>query len=101
VTPAVKAPRAPAPATTKPTAESRVSVESAPATANPPQGGSSVTDRLAYRVWEAATLVGVSRSKMYELVAAGEVPTMRIGSAVRIPAEALRAWVARHTTKAE
>ena len=50
--------------------------------------------RLAYRVAEAAELVGVSRTKMYELIAAGDMPTIKIGSAVRVPADALREWIA-------
>jgi len=56
-----------------------------------------VTERLAYRVAEAAGLVGISRTKMYELIAAGDMPTIKIGSAVRVPADALREWIAAHT----
>jgi excisionase family DNA binding protein len=52
-----------------------------------------VSERLAYRVAEAAAMVGISRSKMYELIAAGTMPTIRIGTAVRVPADALRAWI--------
>ena len=59
-----------------------------------------VSERLAYRVTEAAAMVGVSRSKMYELIAAGAIPTIRIGTAVRVPAEALRDWIATHTVAA-
>ena len=51
------------------------------------------SDRLAYRVGEAAQMIGISRSKMYELIASGNVPTIKIGASVRIPAEALREWI--------
>jgi excisionase family DNA binding protein len=56
-----------------------------------------VSERLAYRVAEAAAMVGISRSKMYELIAAGTMPTIRIGTAVRVPADALRAWIEQQT----
>lgn len=52
-----------------------------------------MTERLAFRVAEAAEMIGVSRSKMYELIAAGDVKAIRIGTAVRIPADALREWL--------
>ncbi len=52
-------------------------------------------EKLLLRVPEAAALVSISRSKGYELVASGEWPVVRIGRAVRIPVEALRAWVAQ------
>jgi excisionase family DNA binding protein len=56
-----------------------------------------VPERLAYRVSEAAEVVGVSRSKMYELIAAGIVPAVRIGGSVRVPVEALKKWIAEQT----
>ena len=53
--------------------------------------------RLAFRVAEAADMIGVSTSKMYELLAAGTVPSVRIGCSVRVPADALKQWIAEHT----
>jgi excisionase family DNA binding protein len=53
--------------------------------------------RLAFRVAEAADMIGVSPSKMYELLAAGTVPSVRIGCSVRVPADALKRWIAEHT----
>lgn len=58
-------------------------------------------DKLLYRVDEAAKLCSLGRSKMYQLVMAGEVPSVRIGRAVRIPAGSLMQWVARHQEEAE
>ena len=54
-------------------------------------------ERLAYRVNEAAEMMGVSRSKMYELIAAGSIPVLRIGTSIRVPNEALREWLAQQT----
>lgn len=56
----------------------------APALAAPPQVASSDAPILL-RVAEAARLLSVSRSTMYQLVARGELQVVRIGSSVRIP----------------
>jgi excisionase family DNA binding protein len=55
-------------------------------------------DRLTYRVNEAAEVLGISRAKTYELIGAGEIPTVRIGGCVRVPVDALREWIVAHTT---
>jgi excisionase family DNA binding protein len=47
-------------------------------------------ERLAYRVSEVADLIGCSKSKAYDLVAAGELRSIRIGGLLRIPADALK-----------
>ena len=46
----------------------------------------------------AARLLGVSRSKLYELVAAGELPTVRIGRSRRIAVADLEQFVRRCRT---
>jgi excisionase family DNA binding protein len=56
-----------------------------------------MAERLAYRVHEASEAIGVSRSRTYELIAAGVIPSLRIGSSIRVPVEALRDWIAAHT----
>jgi excisionase family DNA binding protein len=55
------------------------------------------TNRLLLRPAEAAELLGVGRSKMYALLAAGELPSVRLGHSVRVPAEALSKWVLDRT----
>ena len=50
-------------------------------------------DKLLLRPTEVAELLGFGRSKLYELLATGELPSIRIGGSVRVPAEALRKWV--------
>jgi excisionase family DNA binding protein len=54
-----------------------------------------VTDRLMLRPTEAADAIGVSRSKAYELIAAGEIPSVKVGGCVRVPLQALRQWIDR------
>jgi excisionase family DNA binding protein len=53
---------------------------------------------LLIRVEEAARMLSLSRSTIYEMLDAGELPSVRRGVARRIPLAALRAWVAERTT---
>jgi excisionase family DNA binding protein len=53
---------------------------------------------LLVRVEEAARILSLSRSTIYEMMDAGELPSVRRGTARRIPVAALRDWVARQTT---
>ncbi|MFI5259551.1 MAG: helix-turn-helix domain-containing protein [Candidatus Limnocylindrales bacterium] len=46
---------------------------------------------LLLTVTRAAELLGVSRSTLYQLVAAGRVPVVRLGRAVRFPRRGARA----------
>ncbi len=57
-------------------------------------------EKLLLKVPEAAELVGLGRSKLYELMQAGEIPVIRIGRGVRIPVNGLREWVARQAEAA-
>lgn len=50
-------------------------------------------DKLLYTPVEAARALGVSRSRVYVLMARGHVPSVRIGASRRIPAEGLRRYV--------
>jgi excisionase family DNA binding protein len=51
--------------------------------------------RLAYRITEAAEALGVGRTKVYELINSGELPSIRIGGSLRVPVDALQAWIVR------
>lgn len=53
------------------------------------------TDRLLLTVSEAASLLGIGRSTLYELVASGEVESVTIGRSRRVPTEALATYVER------
>jgi excisionase family DNA binding protein len=50
-------------------------------------------ERLLYTPEEAAGLLGLGRSKTYELLSAGAIRSIRVGRLRRIPAEALREWI--------
>lgn len=52
-------------------------------------------ERLLLRPTEAAEAIGVSRAKAYALIASKEIPSIRVGGSVRVPLDALRAWIAR------
>jgi excisionase family DNA binding protein len=52
-------------------------------------------DRLLLKVHEAASAIAVGRSTMYRLISTGEIKSIRVGSAVRVPIDTLREWIAR------
>ena len=51
--------------------------------------------RLLQTVSEAAAALAISRSKLYELLAAGTVQSIRIDGSRRAPVAALQAYIAR------
>lgn len=52
-------------------------------------------DALLLTVSEAAGLLGISRSKAYELIAADELHSVRIGTCRRVPRQALAHYIER------
>lgn len=58
-------------------------------------------DNMLLRATEVAGALGVGRATAYQLMASGALPTVRIGRSVRVPAEALRAWVRAQTRQAD
>lgn len=64
------------------------------ASPDPTRGGPRV-EKLLLNPAEAAQSLGISRSKLYELLRAGVVPSVRIGACRRIAAEDLRTVVLR------
>ncbi len=52
---------------------------------------------MLLRASEVGTLLGLGRSTIFELLAAGELPAVRIGRAVRVPRQALEDWVRQRT----
>ena len=46
-------------------------------------------DKLAYSVIEMANLLGIGRSKAYELVRSGTIPSLRLGKRIVVPKVAL------------
>jgi excisionase family DNA binding protein len=52
---------------------------------------------LLYRAEEAAKVLGLGRSKVFMMLARGELPCVRIGRSVRVPRHALEAWIRQQT----
>lgn len=50
---------------------------------------------------EVAMLLGIGRSKAYEMIASGTLHSIRLGKCVRVPAESLREWVQAQLASSE
>jgi excisionase family DNA binding protein len=55
---------------------------------------------LLLRAGEVAKLLELGRSKVFAMLAVGELPVIRIGRSVRVPRAALEDWIAEHTQHA-
>ncbi len=49
--------------------------------------------KILLRPAEAADVLGVSRTKIYELISRGVVPSMRLDGLIRVPLDRLNDWV--------
>jgi excisionase family DNA binding protein len=56
----------------------------------------SVTETRLITIVQAAEIVGLSRSKLYELLESRELPSVRIGRARRIDVADPERFIARH-----
>jgi len=54
-------------------------------------------DKLLLTPTEAATQIGVGRTRIYDLIARGVIPSVRIGRSRRVPLDALREWVTQQS----
>ena len=61
----------------------------------PPPNENDHSLPISVRIPEACRLTGIGRSKLYELIAAGEIEIVKVGSITIIPIEALRQFVER------
>ena len=50
---------------------------------------------LCVRVRDAARMIGIGRTKFYELIGKGEVEAIKVGNATLIPTASLAAFVER------
>jgi excisionase family DNA binding protein len=55
------------------------------------------TEALLLDSREVSHLLGIGRTKAFEMMARGDLPVVRIGRCVRVPREALAAWVCNKT----
>lgn len=46
---------------------------------------------------DVARLLGIGRTKTFQLMMSGELPTIRLGRCVRVPAAALQSWIESRT----
>ena len=54
-------------------------------------------EKLLYRVEEAAGILGLSRAKVYQYIAQGELRILKYGCATRIHADDIQAFARRDT----
>jgi excisionase family DNA binding protein len=49
-------------------------------------------DKAHYRPATVAKFLDVSLSKIYEMIDYGDIPSIRVGSSIRIPADKFQKW---------
>jgi len=54
-----------------------------------------LTNRLLLKPEEAGEAIGVSRAQAYVLIANGTLPSIKVGSRVRVPVDELRSFISR------
>lgn len=54
-------------------------------------------DELLIGVEKAAQALGIGHSKLYELLAAGEIPSVKVGRRRLVEPKALAEWVSRQS----
>lgn len=54
-------------------------------------------DRMALRISEAAELLGISPDTVKRMVTDGQIPSVKLRGAVRIPRKQLEEWIDEHT----
>jgi excisionase family DNA binding protein len=47
---------------------------------------------------DVARLLGIGRTKTYQMMATGQLPVVRIGRCARVPRSALQSWIGDRTT---
>ena len=57
-------------------------------------------DILLLKPSEVATRLGLGRAHVYQLLATGELPSIRLGRCIRVPVSALNDWVTDQIAKA-
>jgi excisionase family DNA binding protein len=57
-------------------------------------------DRQFLRAGDIASMLGVTTGRVYQLIAAGEIPVVKVGGAIRIPRSAWAQWLEGQTEAA-
>lgn len=50
-------------------------------------------EKLLLRASEVSEVLGIGRSLVYELIAQGRIPSVRLGRTIRVPVRALDKWI--------
>jgi len=58
----------------------------------------STIEPLFFTIPQVASMLGLGRSKIYDLIRDEGLPTAKFGTAVRVPAAELKAWVKQRIT---
>jgi excisionase family DNA binding protein len=53
-----------------------------------------------FRPAEVAPMLNVTTGRLYQLIAAGEIPAVKVGGAIRIPRQAWEQWLAARRDEA-
>ena len=61
-----------------------------------PKHPAATHEPLLIQIEDAARILSLSRSTIYEMMDRGELPSVRRGAARRIPVAALHEWIAKH-----
>ena len=57
-------------------------------------------EKLTYSVPEAAEILGISKSRMYELTRSEGFPSLKIGKRILVPINGLERWVEKQAASA-
>ena len=60
--------------------------------------GHQPVEPICVRINDAARIIGVGRTKLYELISSGELETVKIGKATRVTTASLRDLVRRQVS---
>jgi excisionase family DNA binding protein len=64
-------------------------------------GGDKVTERLAVTVPQAAEMLGLGRTKVWQLVRRGRLRSLRVGKRVLVPVRELERFLTEAMAEAE
>ena len=56
---------------------------------------------LTVRIKDACRITGIGRSKLYELIAEGEIEIVKVGAMTLVPVDALSGFIARRRTMSD
>lgn len=68
---------------------------SLPFASGPKASRSNGAEPLAVRIPDAVRMTGIGRSKLYELIASGDIETVKVGRCTLVPMESLRALLGK------